>query len=97
MVIWRLLKRSASQPPGMLKIRKGTENRKVTTETNVSRSVAPFMPTIIESSRLRRMLSLKAPWKLGGDQRPEASTASTQSDTTPISLPLRDGNSGASH
>jgi hypothetical protein len=47
----------------MLRIRNGTEKRKVTTETNVSRSVfARFIPTIIESNRLRRMLSLKAPW-----------------------------------
>ncbi len=61
-VTWRLLKRSASQPPGMLKIRNGTENRKVTTETNVSRWVcAMFIPMTIESSRLRRMLSQNAP------------------------------------
>ena len=59
MVIWRLLKRSASQPPGMLKTMKGTENISVTMEMKVSRcSCARFMPTIIESSRLRRMLSL---------------------------------------
>jgi len=46
----------------MLNNRNGTENRNVTTETKVSRSVfARFIPTIIESSRLRRMLSLNAP------------------------------------
>ena len=62
-VICRLLNRSASQPPGMLKTRNGTENRNVTIETNVSRSArAKFIPTIIESNRLRRMLSLNAPW-----------------------------------
>jgi hypothetical protein len=61
-VTWRLLNRSASQPPGMLRMRNGTEKRNVTTETNVSRSLfARFIPTIIESSRLRRMLSLNAP------------------------------------
>ena len=59
MVICRLLKRSASQPPGMLKSTKGTENISVTRETKLSRwfSASP-MPTIIDSSRLRRMLSL---------------------------------------
>lgn len=59
MVIWRLLKWSASQPPGMLNRMKGTEKRNVTAETKVSRSfrLRP-MPTIIESRRLRRMLSL---------------------------------------
>ncbi len=47
----------------MLRMRNGTEKRNVTTETKVSRSdFARFIPTIIESSRLRRMLSLKAPW-----------------------------------
>ena len=62
-VICRLLKRSANQPPGMLRIRNGSENRNVTTEMKVSRSdFARFIPTIIESSRLRRMLSLNAPW-----------------------------------
>jgi hypothetical protein len=34
----RLLKRSASQPPGMLSSRNGTEKMKVTAERNVSRS-----------------------------------------------------------
>ena len=63
MVTWRLLKRSASHPPGMLSSRKGTEKMKVTAETNVSRSCRPIpMPTIMESSRLRRILSLNAPW-----------------------------------
>jgi hypothetical protein len=43
----------------MLSRMKGTEKRNVTTETNVSRSfrLRP-MPTIMESRRLRRMLSL---------------------------------------
>ena len=59
MVIWRLLKRSASQPPGMLKSTKGKENSSVTTEMKVSRRpCSRFMPTMMESSRLRRMLSL---------------------------------------
>ena len=59
MVICRLLKRSASQPPGMLKITNGNENISVTMETKLSRwLLAMPMPTIIESSRLRRMLSL---------------------------------------
>lgn len=59
MVIWRLLKRSASQPPGMLKITKGMENMSVTSETKLSRVLSDMpMPTIIDSSRLRRMLSL---------------------------------------
>ncbi len=63
MVTWRLLKWSANQPPVMLKSTKGMENKKVTTETKVSRSSLPRpMPTIMASSRLRRMLSLYAPW-----------------------------------
>ena len=54
-----LLKRSANQPPVMLKSTKGMENRKVTMETKLSRAPsAKPMPTIIDSSRLRRMLSL---------------------------------------
>src|ERR1700722_10051247 len=62
-VTWRLLKWSASQPPGMLKRINGTENRKVTTEIKLSRwACAMFIPMTIERRRLRRMLSLKAPW-----------------------------------
>jgi hypothetical protein len=59
MVTCRLLKRSASQPPGMLKSTKGMENISVTRETKLSRWLSAMpMPTIIDSSRLRRMLSL---------------------------------------
>ena len=45
--------------PVMLKSTKGMENRKVTMETKLSRAPsAKPMPTIIDRSRLRRMLSL---------------------------------------
>jgi len=55
----RLLKRSASQPPVMLKSTNGMEKRNVTRETKLERSLpASPMPTTIASSRLRRMLSL---------------------------------------
>ena len=75
-VIWRLLKRSASQPPGMLKIRNGTEKRNVTTETNVSRSaLRQAHPDDHREQQVAQNVVAEGALELRGDKRPEAAMA----------------------
>ena len=73
MVTWRLLKWSASQPPVMLKSTNGTEKRKVTMETKVSRSfVAEAHADDHGEQQVAQDVVAVCALELGGDERPES-------------------------